>query len=192
MLKIVESKEIGQITAQDIYNEIVKLTEDIDKNWIKLSKMLLGAYESGIYEKWGFDSFREFVEQDLKLEYRTVMYKVKIAKTIRDLDIDDNMILDIGWTKFKELIPYLSEDQEKNEELFELARELSVRELKIALKQGNNRKAAVLKITFSFNEEQSEIINEAFELAGNLLGTQDKNRIFEAIVSDWLANNSNR
>ena len=166
---------------------IKKLLQDIDSNWFDLSLELFDVYANKLYITWGFENFRDFVELDLQLEYRVAMYRVKMAKAISIYEIEKEQVVDIGWTKFKELLPFLSNNQQKNQKLFELARKLTVKELQAKLKKKTNAKKDSIRLSFSFNPEQYEIIEEALELGKETFGIEDKNRILEAIISEWLS-----
>lgn len=168
-------------------DKIKSLLQDIDGNWFDLSLELYDTYSSKFYIAWGFESFRDFVELDLQLEYRIAMYRVKMAKAISLYEIEKEQVIDIGWTKFKELLPYLSENEKKNEKLFELARKLTVKELQAKLKKKSNAKKESIRLSFSFNPEQYELVEEALELGKETFGIEDKNRILEAIISEWLS-----
>jgi len=176
------------VNTDDRRGYVKELLENIDSNWFSLSLELNTIYEGKEFEEWGFESFRDYVELELQLEYRVAMYRVKIAQAIMEFDIDKDEVLEIGWTKFKELIPFLTKDKRKRAKLFKLAKELTVRELQAKLKEAKGGgKEQSISYTFKFNPEQSEIINEALEIGAGVFKTNDKNRIMEAIVSEWIS-----
>ena len=167
---------------------VKELLENIDSNWFSLSLELNSIYQGKEFEEWNYESFRDYIELELQLEYRIAMYRVKISQAITDYNIDKEEVLEIGWTKFKELIPFLTKDKRKRAKLFKLAKELTVRELQAKLREAKGGgKEQSISYSFKFNPEQSEIINEALEIGAGVFKTQDKNRVLEAIVSEWLS-----
>ena len=115
------------------------------------------------------------------------MYRVKIAEAINTYNIDKGEVLEIGWTKFKELLPFLTKDKRKRAKLFKLAKELTVRELQSKLAKAEGKKVKSISLSFKFNEDQNNLIEEALNLGKELFKTNDKNRVLEAIISEWLA-----
>jgi len=185
-----KSNKKTSIQFKDVKDTIKGLVQSIDNNWYDLAKELHEVYDTNMFTYWGYNTFRDYVEDDLKLEYRTAAYRVKIGWAIKEYGIRRNTVLDLGWTKFKEIIPYFSEDDTKNQKLIEMAKELTVKELQVALKKNKaSKKQDTIKMSFSFNQEQADILDEAFKLGEAMLKTTDKSRILEAIISDWLANN---
>jgi len=180
-------KEIKQSQLENKRENVKKLLNDIDSSWYDLSLELYYIYQHKIFIHWGFESFRDYVELELEIEYRIAMYRVKMAKAIEQYNIQKEKVIDIGWTKFKELLPYLSNNQQKNEKLFKLAKELTVKELQAKLKKSKNKKQEAIKLVFQFNQDQYELIDEALELGKEIFGIEDKNRILEAIISEWVS-----
>ena len=43
------------------------------------------------------------------------------------------------------------------------------------------------KYIFTFNDDQQKIVLQALKMAEILLKTTDKNRLVEAIISEWLS-----
>jgi len=180
-----KSKEIDEI--EELRESIKKRIKEIDKNWVDISLDLWYIYQDDIYYIWGYERFKDYIEDELDVGYRTIAYRVKIGKAIEQYNIDKNIISEIGWSKFKELLPFLSPSKKRNEILFKMAMEMSLRELQAKLKKPTEKE--VKRYSFSFNMEQAEIIEKALSLGGSMLGTTDKSRILEAILSDWLMNN---
>ncbi len=188
MLKVVSEKEV------DSSREVIKqLINAESQNWYALTLALGKSYKKQDWSKWGFSNFKKYVTEELNIEYRIAMYKVKMSKYITTYNISEVDVLNIGWTKFKEIAPFLSAEQKSNKDMFELAEKLTVEELHNRLngtKKGTEEKGFIWR--FKFNREQDDILKEAFIIASDILNTDDTNRLLEAILSDWIINHKDK
>ena len=188
MNKIVEKKVVKKEEKVATQRERVKeLLTLIDQNWFDLALELENIYNSWVYKEWGYEDFRGYTEKDLQIEYRIAMYRVAIAKAIKKYNIKKEEVVELGWTKFTTIIPFLTDNKKQREELIKKAKKLTVKELQIMLKPKGGEKNEGHKYIFTFNDDQQKIILQALKMAEILLKTTDKNRLVEAIISEWLS-----
>ena len=85
-----------------IRNAIAK----IEKTSLQVGKDLLQIKEGGLWELWGYDSFRDYVlrEPEIKFSERTINYMVSVARWARELPTEANeWVESLGWTAASKL-----------------------------------------------------------------------------------------
>ena len=199
--KVVTNKQKGK--EPDIRERIIELRETIEQSWFEISLLLKDIYENNLFEEWGYNSFEDYVKSELDLEYRNAMYRVKIGQTISELEISKEQIAELGWTKFKEIIPILMDEKlgltkSKINKIIKAVEPMSVRETKelvsrIKEEQKNGKTADVKeiskanKVKFSFNDEQLQVVKEAISVAKEMIDTDNDSLALEYICAEWLA-----
>jgi len=161
------------------------------------------AYEIYNTEEWlkkGYLSARDYVEnelEDLGISYRIFMYRVKMGEAIEKFELKKDEIVELGWTKFKDIASLLLEREDAYEvdELISKAKEMSTRELSNFVKEERMKYRhepiqKTTRITFTLLNEQGEIVNEALKLACEFAQTNDMNVALTYICTDFLMNHS--
>lgn len=178
--------------AQDIREEIQDQVEKIESGYVGLAQALCETVEQGYFVNWGFSSFEEYCQEELKIGYRRASYLVKIAQTVKQLEINWEDIEGIGWTKIRAILPALEQDKEVGDWI-DLARDLSVKDLeklvkdhKIGLKVDGDSNLALVTVKFRVTKEQYEIIADALSAAKEEIELDDDVAAFEEIAYQYF------
>ena len=153
---------------------------------------LLEAHEQEYHREWGFESFREYVEKELDMKYRTAYYMVEIAQMARNLGIDAERIKQIGWTKMRVITGAISNNPEESEKYLHMAESMSQRDLQnavrseILMKEAQESKPAVMRMSLKFEGDSAGILSDALSIAYADIGREDVTQALAHIAGEWL------
>lgn len=181
---------IKETEAKDLAG---KLTEATD-----FTRFKLGGVMSTIQKKGWFGqqkSFRDYIEKERQMDYRTIMYWVAIYNNLVTSGVSWDAVKTIPWTKLKEIAKVLT--TENVEEWVKLAIENTTLQLKEIVKAhlaaksdkdtGNVKDTPnVSTMTFKVHEDQKGIIGAAIEKAMEVASTEHKATALERICSDYM------
>ena len=180
---------------KDLRTQAKELINQVNEAWYDFS--LVAAEISGkqSFLEWGFASAKEYVEEELGVDYRTWLYRVKMGQAIRKHGLSKADIADLGWAKFKEVATVIINEEiseEDTKELIENVREMSSRETASFVRNVRAEyadKPVVVKTTMKFRlvNDAVEIVEQALERAAELLGTDDEAKALEYVCADWLS-----
>jgi hypothetical protein len=160
--------------------------------------LLYEAYHSDMHEQWGYKKgrkgFTEFVSDELDIHYRKSMYLVDIADIVKELDLDDNEVQKMGWTKMKELSRII--DKTNHKQWMDKAKDMTTDEVIEAVKMyvGKKKKTGesggpenlpvVMKLTM--NSDEGSIMTEAINTAKKVLDTENDVNALVYIAQEWM------
>lgn len=138
--------------AETRYN-LKQAVRKIKSNFADIGKNLLVVKESSkvspdgvpYWKGWGFESFADYIEEELDMNFRAGYQIMSVAAMVRDYNLEWDQITSIGWTKCALVARQAEIDVEKYEKPKEevkekvkdnlvLASEMSVPRLKEVLK----------------------------------------------------------
>ena len=95
----------------DIRNRVIDARRATDNAYWELSLALHEVYENSYYVSWGYTSWKDYVELELQVAPRKAAYLVAIQESFGKLSDDvTTWVKDIGWSKSKELIGVLDDE----------------------------------------------------------------------------------
>lgn len=182
-----------------VYKEIKAADRNISQGYITLAKLLYEAYHTDMHEQWGYKKgrkgFTEFVSDELDIHYRKAMYLVDIADKTKELDIADEEVQKMGWTKMKELCRII--DKKNHKKWMEKAKDMTTDEVIEAVKMyaGKKKKTGeevggpenlpvVMKLTM--NADEGSILTEAINTAKQVLETENDVHALVYIAQEWM------
>lgn len=129
--KDVKERTSDKGRASTVRKEINNIRKDMERNYLVLAELLAEVNDREYYLDYGFKTFAEYAEVELETKYRKAMYFVDIWKRTKELKINKTKLQQIGWTKAKEIVGVM--DEENAEELMDLAKGKSTKELQEAV-----------------------------------------------------------
>jgi len=183
--------------SEQVRQELRDARRNVTTTFYNLACNLHEAWENEYHLRWNFDSFKEYVEQELGEVYRKTMYIVNCGKTIKKLGLKADQVEGIGWTKFKEVAPILLEDPSREKELLKLAGEKSASELKDELDKqkrelkGVEAKPPGVRLNLKFYDDAANVVNSAIAVAAEEIGKQDVSMAVNHIMAEWLMAKNN-
>ena len=178
--------------SNEVRDLILVEAQKIDESYQSLARLLHESYDNGYYIRWGYESFKEYVETELGVQYRKAKYLVSIAQVIKDLKINWDEVEGIGWSKLRVLVPILREQGSAGDWL-ELAKQYSSKDLeslvkdsKIGFDIGASGQDKIVTLTFRMTPETSEIVTEALDTAKRVIETTDNVLALEQMSYDYV------
>lgn len=189
-----KTKQKQKQAVEDRRERAKELITVINDSWYEFSKLAVQIDEERLWEQWGFATIKDYAEQELGIEYRTFRYRVIVGEAIERLGINKEDVNELGWSKFKELVPLLSsvDSFEEAKELFDNVSDLSSREAKDFVRTQRRTYAGEPAVTivnykFRLTNESASVVDEALERAKTLINTESLNSALEYICLDWIA-----
>ena len=180
--------------SEKLRNEMKALINLVEQAWYKFSTNIVEIYDNKKYIEWGYDSFEDYVEQDLGIPYRIANWKLNAGKKILLLGITEKEVDKIGYTKFKEVASIMKASMSKDEisDLLNKARTTSLREIQQYVKairlsqQGDGKRMPLQAVKFKFTIDQLEVLGLGISVAKETVETTFDEVALEYIIRDWL------
>ena len=184
-----KSVKMEKSTKVSIREEIKTLLRNIDDSRYDLYIKLHQVKDKEQFVQWGYESFKEYAEAELNLEYRIALWYAQMGETITKFNIPKDVILNVSWTKFKEIS--LLDDKKEINRLLKKAPSMTFQEIKETVRQlrkniAPKKEINLTKITFSLIEDQYEVVREALERAKAIVGTDSTGAALEYICQEFL------
>lgn len=107
---------------KDFRRKIKRLALSVDRSIWKLAECLVEVYDEELYLVWGFKSWRDYSERELKFSVRKSQALVRTMKWLRELDNAEmvDWVKSFGWSKARYMAWVVTvEDFEKRRKIFE-------------------------------------------------------------------------
>jgi hypothetical protein len=198
--------EVVSIEHADTRNRILDLRRQVEEGYWDLSQALYEVYSGSYYIAWGFASWKEYAECELELAPRKAQYLVSIQEWFGRMRPEiQNWVQGLGWTKAKELVGVVTEENAKDwrNRLDGLSYRDMMSELHRSddgsgpnpdpLPSGTSNSSGdekPQKKMFSLFSAQSENVEVAIEKAKKMANTEKEGHALDLICSDFLATNA--
>jgi len=180
-LIITTSKEVENLTAQDAMSLAHKLMDETEFNYFKLGGVLSVIQANSFWEGQGFETFKEFMEEELGMPYRKGMYLIQIYNDLVESGVPWESVKGVGWTKLKELAKILTEDnvdgwvaKANSMTTIQLQEEIKASLVGDSEEGGEEQSkvTTVTTLTFKLHDDQKEIVKACLEKAKADFGTE--------------------
>ena len=88
---------------QGALNAAAALVDRVEDTYWTLAGVLYEIDKAGAYRAAGCEDFREYTERELGISYQKARQFVQIYETFRKLNIDHQRLVQIGWTKARDI-----------------------------------------------------------------------------------------
>lgn len=123
---------------EEVLPKIKSLLDVVDTNYLDIGRLLWRVNEKNLYQLGNYESFDEYVENELGFKRRKAKYLVSIWKRLRaELGVKKEKIEKVGWTKAKVILPVVNE--ENVERWLDKAKVMSVPELAAEVAQARGK-----------------------------------------------------
>lgn len=177
--------EVVREELRHVYGEIGKLNAN-------LSRLLHESYTNAYYIKWGFESFKDYVEDEIGLKYSYVIKLLTMAEKITKYKISWEQVAKIGVSKMRTIALVMDDGNKK--ELLKKAGELSLVKLTEDVKKHKSTLTVtgldkVITLSVRLDEDQAAIVMGAIEQAKELRETDSISIALEHIAYEWVMQN---
>lgn len=177
------SESVENLTSAKANEVMPQLLSNIDNTHFAVGGIMARINEESWWKDYGFESFKEYVEEECGQSYRTTMYWVQIYNDLLKSEIAFESVEDIGWSKLKEISGMLT--PENADEWLQRAREMSLKQLieyVKAMKSGgssseegegvNTNQSDVKTVSFKLHDDQKTSVEAAVQSCMENLGTE--------------------
>lgn len=180
---------VDKMTAENSGALVTSLMENIDKSMFVLGGVLTKIATEGWIS--GHKDFKTYVQNAHGIKYRKAAYLMQIYKTLTDLEIPSEAVKNIGWSKTKEILSVLSNDEKNNAYWIGHAEKTNLTQLIHDVKgaKGKAKKAVINKKYFLLHAgEQTEAVDAAIKKALAVSDADGENEALFLICSEYLGN----
>ena len=192
------SSNVENLNAKKALEILPQLFDSVDTTFFTIGGVLARVHEESWWKDAGFESFKEYIEEEHGLAYRTSMYWVQIYNDLVASEIEFEAVKDIGWSKLKEISSMLT--PETAEEWIKRADEMSLKQLIEyikAIKSGGSddggddggvdtNKSDVKSVTFKLHDDEKSSVDAAVATAMESLGTEYPSVAITNICDNYL------
>ena len=195
-----DMEDLMKVPASDVREDAKKKAVKYRDIWLELGKVLYRVRMAKDYEDWGFETFEAYLNQELALEYREVMYWIQIiAKLVFKMGVDEDRLKKLPWSKVRTVLPVVT-TKKNAEEWLDKVEKKDRAELQHAVRnkiEGRPEDEGPVLDTFSITVtgEQKKTILKAMEMATKLSqGNGDSpGHLLEMVAFHYIGNQpSNR
>ena len=186
----------------DVRRKVLALREKADENYWELGSTLEEVYKNDMYRSWGFDSWKEYVEQEVDINIRKAQYLVKLQEWFGTMTpAIQKWMRELGWTKARMLMHVVT--QENASEWKNRCEGKTVAEIEAMLKSENDdgdgddggsdttvEKSKTLSIKGMFPDIM-DVWEKASAHAADIGETEKACQMLNLICIDYLASNTN-
>lgn len=189
-----------EVAAWKLRQEIQEIVQQMGDNMFSLSEKLFEVYSHMTYLKWGYKTWREYVESEIQFKLRKAQYYVSIWNWFGNLpQVVRDKVMVLGWSKVSVLVGVVDEDNV--DEWVALAKEMTHEQLILEAKKflkppeeeessGDSGAEKVGRLTFVLFDEQREVVENALEHAQEMSESDKKGNNLSLICQDFLTSNS--
>lgn len=150
-----EQSAFRKRSSDEVREDIKSRSRSIDQEYLRLGKDLYVAKHCEFYLKWGFATWREFVETEANMSIKRDERLRKVWKTlVKGLGVTPSDLHDIGFSKASLLCKDGLLTRQNLKDWLKKARESSFRDLEKATK-GKSRKVTTREETTTTRDEET-------------------------------------
>ncbi len=193
---VVSSNEVENLTKAKALKMAPALIEAEGMNDFKLGGVLQRIQEEKWWEGDDYESFKDYIEKGLGLQYRKCITLVNIYQKLVAAGIKGTQVKSIGWSKLRFILDYLSEENvaewvQRCEENNSLEIQHYVAELKSgvgsdASETGESTITKISAMTFKVHTDQRETIRTALDKMKAEVGTEYDTVALEHISMKYI------
>lgn len=185
----VEQEEEQKGRSEEVREELLNVYGEIGKLNASLSRLLYESYTNAYYIKWGYDSFKEYVEEEIGLKYSYVTKLLVMVEKVTKYKIPWDQVEKIGVSKMKTITTVMDDGNKK--ELLKKAQENSRSKLDDVVKKYKSSldisgADKIITLSVKLDEDQAAIIMGAIEKAKDLRDTDSISLALEHISYEWV------
>lgn len=179
----------------DNYAKARKCLETIGDSTYDFDIYLAKIYAGEEWTTRGYETFEESCQKELGMGYRTALNHVAAGQAILKYGIAKEQAASIGWTNFVEISSLFKPEMKKSEidGLIKKAGKMTHDEVQKFKKEvrhsmvGGTPQTRV-KMTFTFLDEQAQVVQEALNMAKELMGLDYDDLALEYVLVEWMSN----
>lgn len=110
-----ENTNVVEVEYAEIRQKALELRNKVGEDYWELSIVLADIYNNDRYRSWGFDSWKDYIDQELDFTIRKAQYMVKIQSWFDTLTpAMQEFFRSLGWVKCRMLMPVVVKENAKS------------------------------------------------------------------------------
>jgi len=200
--------EMAVSTPEDrkkVRDTILLIRQEIDNHYMRLGALLIQVRDTALYREWGFESFDEYVLEELGFRKRKAEYHMSIWRRFSQLGLGEKDLCKLGWSKAALLAPHVNEknagewiDRASDRTVLQLANDLKTARSGAApgesgsafLPADSNEDEIPKTMTFSLFPAQESSIRDALGIASRLADSDKAGHLISMIALEFLSNHA--
>jgi len=185
-----KDETVNKMSPDEMRKNTIALRDNIDGSYFLLAGMVYQIAQNGLHSKWGFPTFREYVEQELGFTLRKAQYLMSIwhwyVIQIQSFEVMKR-IGKHGWAKTAALVGAVTE---QNVDFWdERAGKVTAVQLaeEVKAKLANVAAQTVIRMTFQLYEQQADTVKKALQAACAAGNTQVLSNALSLVALDYLS-----
>lgn len=182
-----------------VRRRLTSIRQQVDDLYLETGQLLREAHQNRYFIGWGFDSFEQYAESELRMRRRKAFYLISVAEAFHRLAIQPAERAGISLSNAVELAAATREHgqpleitPERREELLEAARTQTTRELRQTLREERGLPPVEFAAcNFAVTTDQKLLIDQALDTCRRAAGaTEDelsRGRLLELVCAEFLA-----
>ena len=179
---------------------VKELKEQISSDYWELAYLLRDLHDTKKYRKFGYSTWREYIEEEVDFQVRKSEYLISIINKAEELpEKISEWVKSLGWTKAKEVVKVLNEynfEEWKNkidgksvsEVMIAITENKKEEKLK-EIEDGTIDEEKPIKKVFSLYPAQSKNVEEALEKAKSIAETDKDGHALDLICTSYISEN---
>jgi len=150
-------------------NRLAEIQREMNDKFLEIGMLLMESRRGAYPRMLGYATIEDFIEDKLKISYRTGKYLETIYEVfIERLQAPVNQLCQVGWTKARELLPIINQNNMTRWLTFALDHKTTevVQAVKQATGGENAEDRTYTSLSVGVFEDEKEEIKEAMRLAG--------------------------
>lgn len=180
---------VASYDANDLRKRALQLKKVVDLSYLEFGAILWNVKNFEAYVEWGYETFAEYVNNELDFRERKAHYLSSIWDKIKELDINPADLEGVPWSKMAVVSSVM--DHGNYEEWLTKARELSRPELKQEVKEertGEEQEESH-RLQFTLMGDQYDNVEEALDVAEDIAQSDKQGHLLDLICTEFLASN---
>lgn len=162
------TKPVGRLAPPELRKRIRVLSESIGQQYRELARHLDEVLTRKLYADWGFESFNQYLIDEVKISVRGGYYSIQVARRLREAGVTEAEAEKVSWSNLKEVATVI--DKTNKKKWLAEARTTPARELaqKVRKESGGEIRHA---IHFTLAEVQNDNWERALAKAKKMTGS---------------------
>jgi hypothetical protein len=199
-----EQASSGPEKNAEVRQAVRDLRDNVEQKYWELGERMQEVYRGDMYRDWGFDSWKEYVDEELGFGMRKARYLVQLHEWFGTLPSSiQKWVRELGWTKARLLMGCVT--KENAAEWRKRVEGKTVSQIEDMLKldrQGDDENSddgegvakkpeKAAKRSFMLFPEQDDMVKQALDKAKELAESDKDGHALTLICQEYLATNTN-
>lgn len=178
-----------------VRGRIAELKKIVEDSYLELGGLLFEVFHGGYWGEWGYESFRQYVSDELGFHERKGQYLMNIHKRlVIEAKANSESLEGIGWSKAKEIATVATEknvdkwvEKAKGSTVTELVTEVRKAKAESGEANTDGKIERAFRLSFTLFESQNENVEAALAMAAKIAESEKRGHLLDCICTSFQA-----